>query len=248
MTTTSTTPEDTTAAVATKHKVPVKGITKQSGKAIKALQDKHNSTEGDNHIHLVVSLKKIAAKAPLKPHRLALPHPFRRVESASVCLIVKDPLEKERERLPAMPCLQLVESVKTLGNKYKPFEAKRLLCASHDLFLADERVVQYLPKLLGKTFYEKKKQPISVNMLAKDLQGELKAAVECSQLFLNTGPCISIKVGSTKQPTAEIQANVEAVLQQIDRRIPEGGLGNVRALSVKTNSSIALPIYEAKVE
>lgn len=247
--------QEVTETVA-KKEVPVQSIAKQSAKAIKALQDHHNkktkegdAQEHDDHVHLVVSVKKIAAKATLKPHRVHLPHPFRRVEDASVCLIVKDPLEKEKARIPVdtMPCLQLVESVKTLSNKYKPFEAKRLLCASHDLFLADERVLPCLPKLLGKVFFDKKKQPVPVNLTTLKIGEELRSAVESTFLYLNTGPCISVKVGKISQPVADIQANVEAVLKQMDKRLPEGGLSNVRVLSVKTATSISLPIYEARV-
>jgi ribosome biogenesis protein UTP30 len=47
--------------------------------------------------------------------------------------------------------------VSKLKARYKPFEAKRQLCASYDLFLADERVLPLLPPILGKTFFMKKK-------------------------------------------------------------------------------------------
>ncbi len=47
--------------------------------------------------------------------------------------------------------------VTKLRQKYKPHEAKRQLCAGYDWFLADERVVPLLPKLLGKSFFDKKK-------------------------------------------------------------------------------------------
>ena len=35
-------------------------------------------------------------------------------------------------------------------SKYESFEAKRKLCGSYDLFLADERILVHLPKLLGE--------------------------------------------------------------------------------------------------
>ena len=47
-----------------------------------------------------------------------------------------------------------VLGVSKLRNNYKPHEAKRKLCDSYDLFLADERVIPVLPKLLGKTFFK----------------------------------------------------------------------------------------------
>jgi ribosome biogenesis protein UTP30 len=39
--------------------------------------------------------------------------------------------------------------VSKLRTKYESHEAKRQLCNSFDLFLADERVLSTLPKLLG---------------------------------------------------------------------------------------------------
>ena len=36
-----------------------------------------------------------------------------------------------------------------LRTKYESHEAKRNLCAAYDLFLADERILPSLPKLLG---------------------------------------------------------------------------------------------------
>ena len=45
-----------------------------------------------------------------------------------------------------------VIGVSKLKGKYEPFEAKRQLCNSYDLFLADDRVVPSLPKLIGDCF------------------------------------------------------------------------------------------------
>ena len=42
-----------------------------------------------------------------------------------------------------------VIGVSKLKGKYEPYEAKRQLCNSYDLFIADDRVVPSLPKLIG---------------------------------------------------------------------------------------------------
>ena len=36
-----------------------------------------------------------------------------------------------------------------LKSKYESHEAKRNLCAQYDIFLADDRIIPLLPKLLG---------------------------------------------------------------------------------------------------
>ena len=60
-----------------------------------------------------------------------------------------------------------------LRTKYEAHEAKRQLCNSYDLFLADERIIPSLPKLIGKSFFKKKKQPIPVDMRAADFPAQV---------------------------------------------------------------------------
>ena len=62
--------------------------------------------------------------------------------------------------------------VSKLKKKYVPFEAKRELCSAYDIFVADQRVLPMLPPLLGKTFFKKKKLPVSI-----DLQKKVSATV-----------------------------------------------------------------------
>lgn len=58
--------------------------------------------------------------------------------------------------------------VKKLKERYKTYEARRQLFAEHDVFLADDRAVTLLPKLLGKVFYSgTAKRPIPVNLSPK---------------------------------------------------------------------------------
>lgn len=51
-----------------------------------------------------------------------------------------------------------VLGVSKLKSKYEPHEAKRALCNEFDIFLADDRVLPVLPKLLGN-----QKQAQSIN-------------------------------------------------------------------------------------
>ena len=57
-----------------------------------------------------------------------------------------------------------VIGVSKLRKEYSVFEQRRQLAESYDLFLADERVLPSLPRLLGKTFFQKKKQPIPIRL------------------------------------------------------------------------------------
>ena len=54
-------------------------------------------------------------------------------------------------------CFRKVISVGTLRAEYGRFEDRRQLCNSYDLFLADERILSRLPRLLGQKFFKTKK-------------------------------------------------------------------------------------------
>lgn len=51
-----------------------------------------------------------------------------------------------------------------LKARYKSYESRRQLLAEHEVFLADDRIITLLPKILGKIFYDhSSKRPIPVN-------------------------------------------------------------------------------------
>ena len=76
-----------------------------------------------------------------------------------VCLITKDPQREYKDRIAndGIKFISRVVDIRHLKGKWKPFEARRLLLKENGLFLADERVIPLLPKLLGKVFFEAKK-------------------------------------------------------------------------------------------
>lgn len=62
---------------------------------------------------------------------------------------------------------------------------------SYDLFLTDARVVRMLPKLLGKPFFEKKRQPVVIDITSpKRIQAQIDAALASTSMFLGYGPCL----------------------------------------------------------
>lgn len=66
-------------------------------------------------------------------------------------------------------------SLTNLKKQYSTFEARRALLATHDIFLADDRIITYLPKLLGKIFYKggaKRPVPVSIAAPAERIDGK----------------------------------------------------------------------------
>jgi ribosome biogenesis protein UTP30 len=99
-------------------------------------------------------------------------------EPTEVCLIVKD-LEKGlkvdhepttahfrdllNEKGLGPDVISTVMPLRELKVEYKAFETKTALCHKFDLFLADDRIIKFIPQFLGKPFYKRKKFPVAVS-------------------------------------------------------------------------------------
>ena len=95
-----------------------------------------------------------------------IPHSLFRSGESEICLICKDPQADTKKRIAEQGIKEVTKviGVTKLRKKFKPYEAKRLLCSQYELFMADESVLPLLPPLLGKVFFRQKKQPIGVNL------------------------------------------------------------------------------------
>ena len=121
----------------------------------------------------------------LKPRKIALPHSLNISPTSSICLITPEPqsLFKDAIAHPSFPAdlskrITRVISLKKLGTKFHAFEEKRQLRDEHDLFLADDRILSYLAKPLGKTFYKSTtKRPIPVTLSPSKTKEQKNAAL-----------------------------------------------------------------------
>lgn len=169
-----------------------------------------------------------------------------------MCLFTKDPAKPYKEMIASLgiKSISKIISVSKLCKKYGSFEAKRQLCSSFDVFLADTRVLSLLPKLLGKSFYERKKLPLPISIPlpesqpadSSDLRCRLLAALSCTSTALNNGPCVSIKIGKATQPLDQLSANISSAIEQLDTIIPSGH-ANIRSLHLKSKSSDSIPLF-----
>ena len=206
---------------------------------------------GGEPIHLQIALGKMPKGRPTgltpkkhKPTILDVPHPARTLGECDVCLFTKDPQREYKDKLAA----QKVERVKVIGisklkKKYVEYEAKRNLCGDHDVFLSDARVVTMLPKLIGKTFFKKSKQPSVVDLERKNLRESLRVAVEGTRFLAPSGTLVSINAGLAQQPQEHLVANIMSIAKQAVPKL-ENGWNNVAALYLKSTDTVALPIYQ----
>lgn len=134
-----------------------------------------------------------------------------------------------------------------LKSKYESFEAKRQLCNSYDLFVADDRILPSLPKLLGKSFFKKKKQPVPVKLSGKDWGKQIEKACEATYLFMSGGSSLTIRVAMSSQDETQCVENIMETLSLAVDKLP-GKWNGLKALYLKTAESVALPIWQTSLE
>ncbi|KAH8986481.1 ribosomal protein L1p/L10e family-domain-containing protein [Lactarius akahatsu] len=202
----------------------------------------------EEYIWLQISVKRVHAEAKLKPRRIPIKYPLVDPRDSAVCLITKDPQREYKDLLEqaGVKFVNRVVGVEKLKGKFKPFEARRALLRENALFLADDRVIPLLPRLLGKIFFTAKKQPIPVSLSRKDLKGELERAISSTYMHQNRGTCTSVKIGTLSQSPAQVLANLQTALPAIIAAV-RGGWDNVQSLSIKSSKSTSLPIWSCKL-
>lgn len=186
--------------------------------------------------------------------KLRLPHPHT-PESRDVCLIVKD-MEKgirpdhentvrHYENLLAEKGVQGITKVMALRElkvEYKTFESKTALCHLYDHFLADDRIIRFLPQFLGKAFYKRKKYPLQVSLTVPNLAKEISRALHTVTLPLkHAGPSSTVTLGLSTTSDLHLKENLTSVVRALETKYP-GGWVNVRSMHL-LSSNCSLPLY-----
>ncbi|KAG5646492.1 hypothetical protein DXG03_003257 [Asterophora parasitica] len=230
-------------------KKAIEALHAYESKKEKQLQESELLPGKEPNIWLNVTVKKIPSGHKFKPAKIPIAHPLIDPRTTPICLITKDPQREYKDLLEKhkIKFISRVVGIEKLKGKFKPFEARRLLLKENGLFLADERVVPLLPKLLGSKWFDAKKQPIPVCLTRKDLKGELERAVSSTYMNQNRGTCTAVKIAILSQTPAQILANLKVALPAIAKHI-SGGWENVQALHIKTNSSVSLPIWSCNLD
>merc|ERR1712029_1300036 len=136
-----------------------------------------------------------------------------------------------------------VISLRQLKVEYKQYETKLSLVKRYDVFLADTRIVRFLPKFLGKPFYARKKFPVPINLRSDNLKEEINRGIHTVNLPLSHhGTTSRVVFGNSKMSESDITENLAALLEVVGTRYP-GGVKNIRSLHIKTDVSPAIPIH-----
>ncbi|AAW44141.1 hypothetical protein CNF04820 [Cryptococcus deneoformans JEC21] len=234
--------------------------TAQAEKAVKALLAHHAKVSKqkeeeqllprEEHVWVVVNTKTGSTRRSLNPVKIQLPHPaLPPPPTSSVCLFTKDPQRQYKDLLAQhnIKFISRVVGVEKLKGKFKPYEARRELLRDHDLFLCDERVLGVMPKLLGKMFFEAKKQPIPVNLQRKDLTSTLARAISSTYFHPTTGTSTSTRIATpSHSSTSQTLANLLEAVPQIVAEV-DGGWEGVLSVGIKTSGSVMLPVWTGKL-
>ncbi|KAF8408979.1 hypothetical protein HHK36_005049 [Tetracentron sinense] len=220
----------------------------------KAKHQKPHLPEQDDFFYLILTLKKLPPKGPTIPHKIPLAHSLHSSQE-QLCLIIDDRSKAsltsdaatKKIKADNIPISKVIKLSK-LKSDYSPFEAKIKLCDSFDLFFADKRVTPFLPRLLGKQFFKKKKKiPIPINLKQTNWREQIEDACGSAFLYLRTGTCSVLKVGRVSQSRDEIVANVVVAIDGVVENVPKKWR-NVRSFHLKLLESLSLPVYQSVSE
>jgi len=209
-------------------------------------------------VWLVVTTKKnIADKKELKPKAVKIPYPLLNPETTSALLLVKDPQRAYKDiLLPSSPTVRKVLGLAKLRTKFKTYETLRQLRDTHDLILADERIIPSLRAALGSSFLRTStKVPIPVRIATKSgkptsqevIDKEVKKAVEATYIHLGHTNSTNVRVGLVKHSAEKLVENVLAVIEYMitKKKCVKAGWNGVRGVYIKSGQSTALPLYLA---
>ncbi|KAL1779704.1 ribosomal L1 domain-containing protein 1 [Sigmodon hispidus] len=210
------------------------------------------SNENEN-LFLMVILWKIPEKE-LRT-RASLPHSIIS-DLPEVCLFTKDSCESPEQtecfykkllKKHRINSISRIIPLQTLKTEYKAYEAKRRLLSSFDIFITDERIKRHLPTHIGRHFFQRKKVPLPVNLLAKNLSKEIDKCIRGTVLNISKhGSCSTVRVGHTGMETQHIIENILAVSGLLSEKLPEKWQ-SVKLLFLKTDKSVSLPIFSSFV-
>ncbi|MCJ1288327.1 hypothetical protein MMC26_007682 [Xylographa opegraphella] len=237
--------------------------------------DESDSVESEP-VWLVLTTKKhVVDNKRLKPGKILLPHSLHKSASSTICLITADPQRAFKDTIahPSFPVTLASQITRVIGvgkvaKRYKSFESRRQLLSEHDVFLADDRIITRLPKLLGKIFYGGSKRPVPVNLQPYKPKGEaastipkasgnkvvalpiqvakeVETAISCAQVHLSPSTTTSIRVGSSTFTAQQIAENVDAVVEGMVKKYVSKGWRNIRSIHVKGPNTMALPLWLA---
>lgn len=179
------------------------------------------TTVAQTPIWLTLTTKThIHESSRLTPGKIILPHPLNTDEEATICLITADPQRAYKNMVASEEFpedlrkrITRVIDISHLKAKFKVYEAQRKLFSEHEIFLADDRIINRLPKALGKTFYKTTvKRPIPVVLMAQRTKVDGKRPPRPKGKKEKRDPVENVNARPVPEIVAEIRKAIGAAL------------------------------------
>jgi ribosome biogenesis protein UTP30 len=224
--------------------------------------DKHALFGSDRPLQVQFTLLRAPGQSRLKPIQIPIPHPFFKIsdvedsdgaEDPEICLIVKESskpwCQEMIEKFPEhMGGVRKVLGLDSLRKKHSTYEQKRQLLGKYNLFMADDRILPMLSKLLGKAFIKSKRLPVPVSLTREQaLPFAIQKALRATSMTINAGTCVSIRAGHTGMDAQKLVENITEITKLAVPKLPRKW-ANVQMIGIKTSDSISLPIYNKTPE
>ncbi|KAK0636794.1 ribosomal protein L1p/L10e family-domain-containing protein [Bombardia bombarda] len=179
------------------------------------------STIAETPIWLTLTTKRhIHDTHRLQPGKIVLPHPLNADSESTICLITADPQRAYKNMIASEDFPEELRSritrvidITHLKAKFKAFEAQRKLYNEHEIFLADDRIINRLPGALGKTFFKTTvKRPIPVVLMAKRDKVDGKRIAKPKGMKQKRDPTENVNARPLPEIVSEIQKAIGAAL------------------------------------
>lgn len=256
---------------------------KKATHSIQEPASKRNLLEGlddsnGSPIWLTLTTKRhISDRIRLRPGKIPIPHSLNTNDTVTICAITADPQRAYKnvinsDNFPSTLRKRITRVIDftKLKAKYSQYEAQRKLFSEHDVFVADDRIINRLPKVLGKTFYKTtQKRPIPVVFQAKhskraggqekkrqktdddtnigkpaDIAKEIEKALSSALVSLSPSTNTAVRIGYSHWKPEWIADNVQvAVSALVEKWVPQKWK-NVRSIHIKGSRTAALPIWQ----
>lgn len=221
----------------------------------------------------------IVDKNRLRPSKIPVPHSLNASSDLSICIISADPQRALKNVVadeafpPALSQrITTIIGLEKLKARYKSFEQRRSFRDEHDIFLADDRIIDRLPDALGKIFYKgTSKRPVPIDVALHERQNgkrvkierkkkssderinnvaspeavakEIHRALDAVPVSLKPGTSVAVRVGLASFSADQIADNVQAVVDRVIEKHVVKGWKNIKSIHIKSPTSVALPIW-----
>uniref|UniRef100_A0A336MCU7 CSON013798 protein n=1 Tax=Culicoides sonorensis TaxID=179676 RepID=A0A336MCU7_CULSO len=227
-------------------------------------KDKKKLFDKDFKYCIQIAATKIP-KVPTRTVRLLLPNSLYD-DTDDICLFVRDDVRGKQHdpeltankyeklfREQKIDFIKKVMPLRELKENYGPYEMKRKLAQTYDLFLADSIISGMVFGFCGKALIEKRKTPIPIKIKYTDeskLKDELLKGIRKTQYKQQShGPTIAIEVATHRLSVEQFTENIESVLEQLKSEFP-GGWVNIKNVYLKPmmHSVVSLPLYISEID